>query len=241
LSARIDLAAYAQELEAFAALAEDFVDKGSTLRLTDVVRELRTGVDLGNRRWSWATRTNIVFRPSTAYDGPGRVHGETWLELGFRFDFTRPANVRRQVTVWQIESASTHIRIHKEDGESSFHFDCKNAQQWGPQLHFQVAEDQVNLPIPRLVSAIFLPSDCADLALAELHHEEWRRLQAAGASARHVSVIRDAQENRTMTYLRNIEALWKGSVASTRICMLQDYTASFVTLPDHRGRTAASW
>jgi len=241
VSARIDLAAYAQELEAFAALAEDFVDRSSTLRLSDVVRQLQTGVGLGTRRWSWETRANIVFRPSTAYDGPGRVHAETWLELGFKLDFTRPASVRRQVTVWEVESAATHVRLHKQGGDMSFHFDCKNDQQWGPQLHFQVSEAMGNLPIPRIASAIFLPSDCADLALAELHHEEWRRLQAAGTSARHVSVIRDAQEYRTMSYLRNIDAFWKGSRASTRVSMLQDYTASSITLPDQRGRTAASW
>jgi hypothetical protein len=241
LSVRIDLSAYLGEFEAFSALADNFVDKSSTLRLAEVVGDLKTGVTRGLAKWIWETRADIVFRPSTIYDGPGRNHAETWLDVRFKCKFVRPQTVKRAVSVWEISNAATHLRIRKQDGDLPFHFDYKNRRQWGPQMHFQVSEALGNLPIPRILSPIFLPSDCADLALAELHPEEWRRLQAAGNSSRHVSVIRDAQEHRTLTYLRDIGTLWASSNASTRVCMLQDYTATPVTLPDWRGRTAASW
>ena len=149
--------------------------------------------------------------------------------------------MQKRVSVWQIANGATHLTIRKDGGNLPFHFDSKNPKQWGPQMHFQVSEALGNLPIPRIMSPIFLPSDCADLALAELHPEEWRRFQAAGNSSRHVSVMRDAQEHRTMSYLRNIGTIWLSNRTSTRVCMLQDYTANSFTLPDQRGRTASSW
>jgi len=241
LSVRIDLAAYAAELEAFSSLADDFVDKGSSLRLTDIHRQLRSGIDLAKSRWTWETRENIVFKPSTTFDWPDRHFPETRFELGFKFVFKRPANVGRKVTVWQIENAATHIKIAKNGCELPFHFDYKNPGQWGPQLHFQVSEELSDLPIPRIPSPIFLPSDCADFLLAELHYVEWRQLQASGDSQRHVSVIRNGQEYRALVYLKNIGSIWGDDRGSTRICMLQDYTASVTSLPDHRNRMPAPW
>lgn len=239
MSVLIDLADYLGEVEAFAGLADDFVDKSSALRLADIVRELKTGIDLGQPEWSWQTRDDIVFRPSRLYDGPGRTHVDTWLKLGFKCDFYRPRSVRKAATVWAIVRSATHVTISKDDGNMPCHFDYKNDAQWGPQLHFQVSEDLGNLPIPRIPSASFLPTDCADLLLAELHHEEWRQLQAAGSSSRHVSVIREAQEQRTKAYIENIASLWRGDTKSTRVCMLQNYTATVSALPDRRGRSVA--
>ena len=237
MSALIDLAAYSQEVEAFVALAAEFVDKNSALRLADIERDLNTGVGAGAAKWSWETRDTILFQPSTAYDGPGKAHVETFLELTFKFVFERPVRVRKRSTVWKIASAATHLLIRKEGGGLPFHFDYKNSGQWGPQLHFQVAETLGGLPIPRIPSPTFLPTDCIDLALAELHHEDWRRRQAAGANSRHVSLIRRAQENRTKTYLRNIASLWDGDTSCTRVCMLQEYTATVTALPDQHNRT----
>jgi len=238
LSVLIDLDDYLGEVEAFAELANDFVDKSSALRLTDIVRELKTGIDLGQSEWSWETKKDIVFRPSQLYDGPGRRHIDTWLKLGFRCEFVRPKQVKKAKTIWNIATTATHVEIYKNDGRMPCHFDYKNDRQWGPQLHFQVSESIGNLPIPRILSMSFLPTDCADLLLAELHHEEWRRLQAAGSSSRHVSVIRDAQEHRTKAYIENIANLWHGDKKSTRICMLQNYTATVEALPNCRGRSA---
>ncbi|MDP3859497.1 MAG: hypothetical protein Q8Q73_17210 [Stagnimonas sp.] len=235
----IDLADYLGEVEAFAALADDFVDKSSALRLSDVVRDLKTGIDLGAATWSWQTRQDIVFRPSQAYDGPGRAHIDTWLDLGFKCDFARPKSVQKSKTAWEIVGSATHVTIRKNDGHLPCHFDYKNGGQWGPQLHFQVSENVGNLPIPRIPSTSFLPTDCADLILSELHHEEWRQLQAAGGSSRHVSVIRSAQEHRTKAYVENIANMWRGDTKSTRVCMLQNYTATVAALPDRHGRLVA--
>ncbi|ESW95650.1 hypothetical protein X769_28270 [Mesorhizobium sp. LSJC268A00] len=239
MSVLIDLAEYLGEVEAFAALADDFVDKRSALRLTDVVRELKTGIDLGQPEWSWQTREDIVFRPSRLYDGPGRVHVDTWLRLGFKCDFYRPKSVKKATTIWAIVGSATHVTISKDNGNMPCHFDYKNNQQWGPQLHFQVSENLGNLPIPRIPSTAFLPTDCADLVLAELHHEAWRQLQAAGSSSRHVSVIREAQEHRTRAYVENIASFWRGDTKSTRVSMLQNYSATIAALPDRRGRSVA--
>lgn len=220
-------------------LAGEFVDKSSALRLAEIQRNLNTGVRAGVPRWSWETRGDILFRPSTAYDGPGKAHVETFLELAFKIEFERPARVRKKSTVWKIANTATHLVIRKEGGRLPFHFDYKNPGQWGPQLHFQVAEALGGLPIPRIPSTAFLPTDCIDLALAELHHEDWRRRQAAGSNGRHVAIIRRAQENRAKTYLRNIASLWDGDTSSTRICMLQGYTATVAALPDQHDRTPA--
>jgi hypothetical protein len=239
MSVLIDLADYLEEVEAFVALAEEFVDKSSALRLSDVKRELKTGIDFGQSEWSWETREDILFRPSRLYDGPGRTHVDTWLNLGFKCDFIRPKSVKKSRTVWEIVGSATHVTISKDDGHMSCHFDYKNRGQWGPQLHFQVSEDIGNLPIPRILSPSFLPTDCADLILAELHPEAWRQLQAAGTSSRHVSVIREAQEHRTKTYVENIANMWRGDTKSTRVCMLQNYTATIAALPDRRGRSLA--
>lgn len=238
MSALIDLAAYKAEVDAFVALADNFVDRTSALRLADVQRDLETGVSMGESSWCWETRENILFRPSIAYDGPGRTHVETYLELGFRFEFNRPVRTRRRSSVWRISASATHVTIRKEGGELPCHFDYKNASQWGPQLHFQIAETLGNLPIPRIPSTTFLPTDCIDLALAELHHEEWLRHQNVGANSRHVSVVRNAQENRTKVYLQNVASLWSDDKSCTRVCMLQNYTATVEALPDQLGRIA---
>lgn len=244
MSVLIDLDGYHREVEAFASLAGDFVDKASSLQLTEVAKNLRTGIDQGRAEWSWTTRSNIVFRASNSYDAPGKEFPNTRFELGFTCSFLRPAKTRRSCTVWKLDTAATHVSIvcEESDGRLYFHFDYKNANQWGPQVHFQVSEQVGNLPIPRLVTTAFLPTDCADLILSELHHEEWRKLQFARGSQANVSVLRDAQEHRTMSYLRDIAALWNDDRAYTRFTMLQDYTSRLKALPDQRGRAAkAGW
>ncbi len=210
--------------------------KHSSLTLIDILRDLRTGIQLGRPSWCWQTRENIVFRSSTAYDGPGRNFGETWLEMGFVCKFTRPVKAKKRATAWEIRSTETHLRICRDTDVLPCHFDYKNSGQWGPQLHFQVSEELGNLPIPRILSGAFLPTDCADLVLSELHHEEWRRHQAASAHEHNMSIMRNAQEHRTMCYLQNIAGLWRGDRRSTRVCMLQDYTSTLASLPGHSGR-----
>ncbi len=244
MSVLIDLDAYHREVEAFASLADDFVDKASSLQLTEVAKGLRTGIDQGRAEWSWMTRSNIVFRASTAYDAPGKSFPDTRFELGFTCAFWRPAKTRKACNVWKLQTAATHVDIIRDEGDGrlSFHFDYKNTNQWGPQIHFQVSEQVGDLPIPRLVATAFLPTDCADLILSELHHEEWRKLQFASKSKADVSVLRDAQEHRTMGYLRDIASLWSADRAYTRFTMLQNYTSRLTALPDQRGRAAvAGW
>lgn len=240
----IDLDAYHPEFEAFSALAADFVDKSSSLHLADVARDLRTGIDQNQAEWTWSTRSDILFKASTSYDGPGRTHADTRFALGFTCTFSRPARVRKSCTVWKLTSAATHVSIRRDrdGGFLAFHFDYKNRNQWGPQVHFQVSETIGRLPIPRLLTTAFLPTDCADVMLAELHRDEWRRRQHEGSSSRNVSVLRDAQEKRTISYLRDIESMWNSDHKSTRFTMLQDYTATLKALPDWRGRDAvAGW
>lgn len=240
MNAAFDLGQYADEVDAFAELAEPFVDATSALRLEEVGRELRTLVEAGTPVIDWQTRQNILFRPSNAYDGPGRRHDDTWLELGFQCRFERPARTRRKCKTWKIVRVATHLTLRKVAGQLSCHFDYKNAGQWGPQIHFQVKETAENgdLPIPRIISTSFLPTDCADLGLAELHPESWRKLQASGRMSHHTSVVRTAQEQRSLAYLADIRKQWNDDTKATRISMLQDYTSNVSSLPDRLGRQA---
>lgn len=239
MTALIDLDAYCREVEAFAALAEDFLERASFIRLGDAARDLRTLVGNGIANCTWRTDKPIEFRASTRYDGPSKTHHETSFSLGFALEFRRPARIKRRITVWHIEHASTHVSLKRphDGGALDFHFDYKNALQWGPQLHCQVNECIGKLPIPRLLATTFLPTDCADMMLCELHHEDWLKRQRS--STRDTSLIRDAQQHRTMAYVSDISKKWSGERASTRVTMLQDYTAAVVGLPDSRGRVPA--
>lgn len=236
MSVLIDLAAYSLEVDAFVSLAESFVDKNYSARLADIGDELKRGIDRGSAEWVWSTRHEIRFRPSRVYDGPSRVNADTWLTFGFECVFTRPTNEPRKSDVWRIRNCATRLHLAHASGGLPCHIDYKNVDQWGPQLHFQLSEDVCNLPIPRLLSPSFLPTDCADLALAELHHLEWRQKQAQGASGPLMSIIRNGQEHRALSYLRDIRMHWERDRRATRVSMLQDYTATLTALPDHRGR-----
>lgn len=240
MSVLIDLDHYADEVSAFAALASDFVGATSTLRLEEVARQLRQSVDTGSHHFVWETRDPVIFRPSHLYDGPGREHSAASLSLGFKCEFRRRTSTSRKCRVWQVERSATHLAIAKEVGRMRFHIDYKNADQWGPQIHFQVDELDAlgNLPIPRIPSISFLPTDCADLGLSELHPEEWRRVQSSGNMSRHMSVVRSAQEARTLAYVGDIRRQWDGDRRTTRVCMLQDYTAGALGLPDRHGKEA---
>lgn len=236
----LNLADYAEEVEAFAALADDFIDATSALRLNDVARELRNFVDAGTHNFTWQTHADIVFRKSNNYDGPGRVHNDTNLEVGFTCEFSRPANTARRCRVWRILRSATHIALSKDGGQLRCHIDYKNPGQWGPQVHFQINEaaENGNLPIPRIPSLAFLPTDCADLALSELHPEEWKKVQASGAMSRHMSLVRSSQERRSLAYIADIRRKWDEDRQMTRISMLQDYTANVGGFLDSHGNEA---
>jgi hypothetical protein len=240
MSVLLDLAQYSDEVEAFAGLADDFVDAASALRLNDVARELRNFVDAGTPSFTWQTRADIVFRPSNLYDGPQRQHTDTSLAIGFACEFSRPVSIPRRCRVWRVVQSATHLALSKDGGRLRFHIDYKNAGQWGPQIHFQIDEapDIGNLSIPRIPSLSFLPTDCADLGLAELHPLEWRQVQASMAMNHHMSVVRTAQERRSVAYVNDIRRQWKDDTRATRICMLQDYTAKIDGLPDRHGNEA---
>lgn len=240
MSVHLDLGYYADEVDAFAGLAEDFVDGASALRLNDVARELQGMVASGTPAFVWETRSDIIFRPGTRYDGPDRQHAETSLSIGFCCKFWRPAKTPRKCRVWQVVRCATHLSLVKDGGRLCFHIDYKNAGQWGPQIHFQVEEaaETGNLPIPRLPSLSFLPTDCADMGLAELHPEEWRRIQQSSAMNHHMSVVRTAQEQRATAYVADIRRQWDDDARATRISMLQDYTGSVGGLPDRHGNEA---
>ena len=233
----LDLVDYADEVEAFAGIADEFVDAGSALKLKDVARELRNFVDTGTSSFVWQTPGEIAFRSSRLYDGPGREHTQTDLRIGFTCEFRRPVKTRKKCRVWQAVQAATHVTLEKDGGQLRFHVDYKNVGQWGPQIHFQIVESDEtgNLCIPRMPALSFLPTDCADLALAELHPEEWRKVQASGAKSRHVSIVRSAQQARVLAYLGDIGRQWEQDRLTTRVSMLQDYTAALSGLPDRHG------
>lgn len=241
MSVLLDLVDYADEVEAFAGLADEFVDAASALRLSDIARELRNFVDAGTPSFIWQTHADIVFRPNNLYDGPGRHHADTSLEFGFSCEFSRPIKTPKKSRVWKVVRSATHLALAKDGGCLRFHFDYKNAGQWGPQLHFQVDEtpENGNLPIPRMPSLSFLPTDCADLGLAELHPQEWRQVQASRAMNHHMSVVRSAQESRSVTYVNDVRRQWDDDRRATRICMLQDYTAKITGFPDRHGNEAS--
>ncbi|MDX7952418.1 hypothetical protein P7D22_14700 [Lichenihabitans sp. Uapishka_5] len=239
MSVMIDVAAYLSEVEAFTKIAERFAeDRAASSRLRDMRELLQKGVDTRKAEWTWDTPKEIIFKKSTAYDGPNRKDADTHLTFGFECVFTRSDRVPRRSSVWQIKHCATHVVLHKNGRSLPCHFDYKNGNQWGPQMHFQVSERLCDIPIPRVPTGCFLPTDCADLALAELHHEEWRRQQASSRNMRETSLLRDAQENRVMSFLADVQSHWMRDKRCTRVCMLQNYTSTVAALPDHKGRLA---
>lgn len=236
MSVLIDLGAYLKEVEAFARLAGSFVDKTSSMHLSDVVRELTHHIDAAQPQFAWSTRAAVKFNPSIKFDAPGKTHQPTYFLLSFKCEFNRPSRVAKRCAVWILSNSAVHVEIHRaETAAFKMHFDYKNPKQWGPQMHFQVHEEGVVFPVPRIPSGAFLPTDCADLMLSELHPEEWERLQHK--STADVSVLREGQELRTMSYLMDIAKKWEDK-QYTRFNMLQRYTSSVVALPTSRGRLA---
>jgi len=228
---KIDLEKYTVEMAAFIELAEDFVDKSSTLRLTHVLRDLQIKVDERTPRLHWSTDREIIIRSSEYYDGPNRKHLKTELSVTFDCVFLREEGTKPKVPMWEIDRISTHLRLKKNGYELPFHFDYKNSDQWGPQIHFQVSENLCDLPIPRLLSNVCLPTDCLDLILSELHPVEWQTVQLAGNNRTHIARVRNAQESRILAYISELKQLWDGDKATTRVNMLQNYTSKLSALP----------
>lgn len=238
MSDLIDLGVYLREVEAFSRLAKSFVDKTSSLHLADVVSDLTHHIDAAQPSFSWNTRAAVKFTPSTKYDGPTRTHQPTHFHLSFSCAFTRPARAAKRCKVWSLSNSAVHIEINREDVPPfKVHFDYKNPDQWGPQMHFQVHEDDVGFPVPRIPTGAFLPTDCADLMLSELHPTEWEQLQHKSTSKADVAVLRDGQEYRTLSYLRDIAKKWENK-DFTRFSMLQSYTSSVGALPISRDQLA---
>ncbi|MDP9916736.1 hypothetical protein J2W24_002383 [Variovorax boronicumulans] len=239
MSVLIDLDDYLKEVQAFARLADSFVDKTSSMHLSDVVGDLTRHIDAAQPNFTWSTRAPVKFNPSTEYDGPGRTYAPTHFLVSFSCAFTRPAKkVAKGCTVWVVTNSAVHVEIHRaEERAFKMHFDYKNPNQWGPQMHFQVHEEDVLFPVPRIPTGAFLPTDCADLMLSELHTEEWKRHQHKSTSSADVSVLRDGQEFRTLSYLKDIAKKWEDK-QFTRFNMLQRYTSSVVALPTSRNRPA---
>lgn len=227
----IDLRAYLKEVGAFSRLAEIFVDKASSLRLADIERDLSRHIDASQPSFRWNTRAAIKFKASTKYDGPTKTHRPTHFSLSFNCVFTRPDRVRKGCAAWFLSNSEVHVEIERDDvSPFKVHFDYKNPEQWGPQMHFQVSEDIVRIPVPRIPTGAFLPTDCADLMLAELHPTDWQVRQHQAASKPDVAVIRDGQEYRTISYLKDIAKQWERR-EFTRFSMLQNYTSSVGALP----------
>lgn len=231
MTTKIDLERYASEVEAFIRLADDFVDKASTLRLDHVLRALRAQIDSRASPLFWSTEREIVIRSSEYYDGPGKKHLKTDLSISFDCVFLRDANADRKDTKWGINRISTHLSLKKDGYELPFHFDYKNSEQWGPQVHFQVSEILCDIPIPRLLSNVCLPTDCLDLMLSELHPVEWQETQQAGRNNVYMSKVRTAQENRILAHINELKRLWEDDKRTTRVNMLQNYTSALSVLP----------
>ena len=235
----IDLKEHLSEVKSFTSLASGFVDKNSITKLEAIVRDLETGIALAQPEWTWETKHPVIFGPSKSYDGQGRVMPEAWARIEFCCRFTRPNTVvaKDRDSTWKIASSAVHITMaHEDESFLSCHFDYKNGGQWGPQMHVQLAEGDHRFPIPRLLSNVFLPTDCADLVLAELMPELWSKEQIRSVNSNHVSVLRRAQEERTGRLLADISSQWGKEKDRTRVSMLQNYTASFAALPNHLGK-----
>ena len=238
MSVLIDLGAYLKEVGAFSRLAETFVDKASSVRLAEIERDLSRHIDTPQSTFSWSTREAIKFEASTKYDGPTKTHRPTHFHLSFNCAFTRPGRARKGCAVWFLSNSAVHVEIERDDvPRFKVHFDYKNPKQWGPQMHFQVAEDSVGIPVPRIPTGAFLPTDCADLMLSELHPTDWQLRQHQAASNADVAVLRDGQEYRTISYLKDIAKKWE-SREFTRFSMLQGYTSSVGALPISRDHVA---
>jgi hypothetical protein len=238
VSVVIDLGDHLAEVQAFAKLAADFVDNRSALRLEDLVRSLQAGIAASAPKWTWETPQPIEFGPSKRYDGPDREMAEAWAKLEFCCSFERPETVDRKAgdKAWRIDSTAVHVTMTRGDGhEMTCHFDYKNKNQWGPQLHAQLAEGDHKFPIPRLPSAVFLPTDCADLVLSELMPEAWDKHQRRHSNE--VAMLRRAQEHRSISLLSDINRQWNEDAGATRVSMLQSYTTRLKGFPNHRNQT----
>ncbi len=241
MTALIDLEAYAEEVASFCALAETFVARESAPALNRIVDDLRAGIAKALPKWTWSTPKPIHFQPSSQYDSPGKKPRSAHFTLGFECSFNRPQKVNKKPgAVWAVAHTATHIKVERDDNAlHCLHFDYKNANQLGPQLHIQVSEANTGgLPIPRLASAAFLPTDCADVMLCELHPDAWEKRQRAGNNQWHVGVVRDGQEHRTVAYLNDIASQWRADIKRTRFSLIQAYTSTVPSLPSHKNKLA---
>lgn len=238
---RIDLQSYLDEVSAVAKLSERFLEADGLAAMKQAVDDLSVPVHSGQPKFTWQTKDTlpIRFTSSSTYDGKKAHLPAMRLKFGFVCKFARPQNTPRkgpELRLWSIEMAVTHVRWCEDGGAERMHchFDLKNTGQYGPEYHFQVAENGPRPAIPRLPVACFLPTDCLDLALSELHPVDWSKHQATMTFQR--QILMKAQRARLEHSARDVTRFWdelKG--AQTPISALQGYTSKRpFLLPGHK-------
>lgn len=238
---RIDLFHYTEEVDAFSKMASGFLAAGAGKAVSDAVSSLQTPVRGGVDRIPWETpkARPIPFRMSKSYDGANSNDEPLFLTFAFDCIFSRPVNTHRprpERSFWNVERAVTHFRWCDGAGNEKMasHFDLKNTGQLGPEYHYQVAENRNRLAIPRLPSVCFLPTDCLDFALAELHPREWPQYQATKQYER--DLVRRAQRARLAYSASEVTRFWDTTQSvQTPISALQRFTSRRpFTLPSHK-------
>lgn len=218
----INLKNYIKEVEAMTKVAADFISPDSQSRLHDFVEDLRSAHERGEESFPWKTSKPIVTVPSRNYDGKTHPRNAAHLEFQFKSVLQRKA---RGSADWKLDEMTTRICIVDSSEMKkllSIHIDLKSPNQWGPEVHFQVAEGHAGgLAVPRVPFGFLLPTDCLDFALAELFPEKWK---AAQTTAYDMSRLRKGQLDRIKAIGENILSLWDKQTKRTPVCVLQDHS-----------------
>lgn len=237
----IDLKKYATEVGYWFGGFEALVDQAGKAQLASLLSDLGSGQARKNFRW--ATPNPIRTVETRRYD---RILGDMaplYLRWSFEMRFAQLDKARRKdPQLWSIKHGTTRIEVLEgEDGAREaeqrvalvFHFDLKSDGQLGPYSHFQVsdrfleASGRLKMSVPRLPSAVILPTDCFDLVLSEFFPEAWRKQQS---NLHGLNAIQEAQKRRASSLQSEIQARWnKEGARSSPVLWLQN-----CSLPDLR-------
>lgn len=229
---RIDLKAYARELEYWLDAFAPFVEHGSQPALPRLKEQLENGRDVARPTFPWKLDKPVMTIAADKYDGVNKTPHQ--VRIGWQFTaIFKSAEIQRRNALWTIEKMETHIYVRLCDSGNDilhFHYDLKNKGQLGPHVHMQLSEHfqknkgLIPIAVPRFPSAAVLPTDCLDLVLAEFFPFKWPQSQK---DSRGLSTLQNGQQKRFMAMSQAIAKGWQGSrktpIAAIQECFLPDF------------------